>query len=116
MILRVPTLPGDRPARSGRRGRTPLGAAHLIVMSMRKRIVERAAVAITNYLDPVRDPDKRHDGDYDEFDVGQAREVVDAVLPLVRTADALKEIPLGTLLLVVLSEGCLAVEWDGAAV
>lgn len=53
----------------------------------RAELVEKAAVVIANYLDPVRE--KKRNGQYDEFDYGQASAVVDALLPLMTTVEEL---------------------------
>ena len=60
-------------------------------------MIEKAAVAITNYLDPVRE--KKHNGQWDEFDYGQAQAVVDAILPQVSTVEELKALPIGSIYL-----------------
>ena len=53
-------------------------------------MIEKAAVAITNYLDPVRE--KKHNGQWDEFDYGQAQAVVDAILPQITTVEELDDL------------------------
>jgi hypothetical protein len=51
----------------------------------REDITRQIAVVITNYLDPVRE--KKHDGEYDEFDYGQADQIYQTVVePLLKKA------------------------------
>lgn len=55
-------------------------------------LTEAGAKAIASFLDPIREPGKKSNGEYDEFDWAQAWAVVDAILPLLLTSCAASEL------------------------